>query len=108
MFPEETLHCIEFARDKFGKLFTLRPKAVLKILEDVSYKPTSPEDVKSLRETVKLVKNQPKSFSDCVSWARKKFQKYFVNDIKQLLYTYPLDHKTKEGKLFWTMPKRPP
>ena len=34
MFPEETFHCVEFARDKFGKLFTLRPKAVLKILED--------------------------------------------------------------------------
>jgi len=34
MFPEETFHCVEFARDKFGKLFTLRPKAVLKILEN--------------------------------------------------------------------------
>ena len=22
MFPEEALHCVEFARDKFGKLFT--------------------------------------------------------------------------------------
>lgn len=21
-FPEETLHCVEWARDKFGKLFT--------------------------------------------------------------------------------------
>jgi hypothetical protein len=28
MFPEETLHCVEWARDKFGKLFTLRPKAL--------------------------------------------------------------------------------
>lgn len=27
MFPEETLHCVEFARDKFGKLFSLNPKA---------------------------------------------------------------------------------
>ena len=34
MFPEETLHCVEWARDKFGKNFTLRPKASLKILED--------------------------------------------------------------------------
>lgn len=31
-----------------------------------------------------------------------------MNDINQLLFTYPLDHKTKDGKLFWTMPKRPP
>ncbi len=25
MFPEETLHCVEWARDKFGKLFTQAP-----------------------------------------------------------------------------------
>jgi hypothetical protein len=37
MFPEETLHCVEWSKDKFGKLFTLRPKAILKILEDDNY-----------------------------------------------------------------------
>lgn len=26
----------------------------------------------------------------------------------QLLYTYPLDAKTKDGKPFWKLPKRPP
>jgi hypothetical protein len=26
----------------------------------------------------------------------------------QLLYTYPLDAKTKDGKPFWRLPKRPP
>jgi hypothetical protein len=26
MFPEETLHCMEWARDKFGKKFTVGPK----------------------------------------------------------------------------------
>ncbi len=24
------------------------------------------------------------------------------------MHVYPLDHKNKEGKLFWTLPKRPP
>lgn len=24
------------------------------------------------------------------------------------MYTYPLNTKTKEGSLFWTLPKRPP
>jgi len=33
MFPEETLHCIEWARDLFGKFFTQGPKNLLKILE---------------------------------------------------------------------------
>jgi hypothetical protein len=46
MFPEETFHCVEFARDKFGKLFTLRPKATLKILGDVNWNPSNPEELK--------------------------------------------------------------
>ena len=31
-----------------------------------------------------------------------------MNDIRQLLYTYPLDKMTKDGKPFWSSPKRPP
>ena len=34
MFPEETLHCVEWARDKFGKLFTQGPQNTVKILEE--------------------------------------------------------------------------
>lgn len=36
------------------------------------------------------------------------FEKYFNHNIKQLMYVYPLDKKKKDGKLFWTLPKRPP
>jgi hypothetical protein len=38
MFPEETLHCVEWARDKFGKLMTLRPKSLLKFIEEPDLK----------------------------------------------------------------------
>jgi len=42
MFPEETLHCVEWARDKFGSLFSQIPKNVLKLLEEgENYVPTS-------------------------------------------------------------------
>ena len=34
MVPDETLHCVEWARDKFGKLFTQGPQNTLKILEE--------------------------------------------------------------------------
>lgn len=34
MFPEETLHCVEWARDKFGKMFSQVPKSAIKILEE--------------------------------------------------------------------------
>lgn len=46
MFPEETLHCIEWARDHFGKKFTLQPKALAKFL-DKGYK-VEPDDIKYL------------------------------------------------------------
>jgi molybdopterin/thiamine biosynthesis adenylyltransferase len=35
LFPEDTLHCIEWSRDIFGKVFTLRPKGLKKLIEDV-------------------------------------------------------------------------
>lgn len=73
MFPEETFHCVEFARDKFGKLFTLLPKSAVKIISDVNFKPTTPEEVKALREVVKLLKNAPKTLNECIVWARRKF-----------------------------------
>jgi hypothetical protein len=34
MFPEETLHCVEWARDKFSKIFNQRPKALAKFVSD--------------------------------------------------------------------------
>ena len=108
MFPEETLHSVEWARDKFGKLFTLRPKGLNKIIEDSNFKVTNSQELKTLREAVDLLKKRPTTFDDCIKYARFKFQKYFVNDIRQLIFTYPLDAKTKQGAPFWSLPKRPP
>lgn len=82
MFPEEVFHCVEFARDKFGKLFSFRPKTIQKMLETPDYAPTSSEESKALREGIKLFRNVPKSYEDCIIWARGKFEKYFVKDIK--------------------------
>jgi hypothetical protein len=64
--------------------------------------------VTQYREGVELLGERPKSFDDCVAYARLHFEKYFNHDIKQLLHVYPLDAKTKEGNLFWSLPKRPP
>jgi len=36
MFPEETLHCVEWARDKFGKLFNSRPKSLNMLTEEIN------------------------------------------------------------------------
>jgi len=35
MFPEEAVHCVEWALDKFGSLFTLKPKSYLRAVESL-------------------------------------------------------------------------
>lgn len=61
-----------------------------------------------MKEGLKLLEKRPKTFGDCVEYARIKFEKLYNHDIKQLLHVYPLDAKTKDGNLFWSLPKRPP
>ena len=34
MFPEETMHCVEWAKDLFGNWFTLNPQSFNKFLRD--------------------------------------------------------------------------
>ena len=83
MFPEETLHCVEWARDLFGKLFTQTPKSALKILEEGEHaNPTSQQDVMALKEGLALLGDRPATFIDCVQHARLQFEKYFNHDIK--------------------------
>lgn len=55
-----------------------------------------------------MLEHKPANFDDCVAEAVRKFYKYFRNNVRQLLHTYPIDMKTKDGNLFWTLPKRPP
>lgn len=62
----------------------------------------------AFKEGLELLRNRPKTFDDCIEFARLEFEKYFNHDVKQLLHVYPLDAKTKEGNLFWSLPKRPP
>ena len=44
-----------------------------------------------------MVKKGPKTFDDCINYAVIKFYKYYRDDVVQLLYTYPLNAKTKNG-----------
>ena len=69
MFPEETLHCVEWARDLFGALFSQAPKSALKTLEEgENVNPTSQQDVVALKEGLGLLVDRPKTFDDCVKY----------------------------------------
>ena len=38
MFPEENIHCMEWAKDKFDTLFTSDPKSFKRVLEELKKK----------------------------------------------------------------------
>ena len=51
-------------------------------------------------ETLELVKRTivdelPKSFEDCVSWARNMFEENYHNQIVQLLFNFPHDQVSR-------------
>ena len=64
--------------------------------------------IEGLNQFIKIIQNFCYSWSDCLLLARKKFEKYFPNKAKNLLFSYPLDHLMKDGTQFWKLPKRPP
>ncbi|KAK8596321.1 hypothetical protein V6N13_000968 [Hibiscus sabdariffa] len=49
-----------------------------------------------------------KQAPDCITWARLRFEDYFVNRVKQLIYGFPEDAATSTGAPFWSAPKRFP
>ena len=108
MFPEEAIHCLEWARDQLGKNFTQFPKNFNRIIENVKNKSFNKEDFKAMKTCLKWIQKLPNSFNDCIRLAKEKYYKVFIGNIKILLQTYPLDKKDKDGNLFWSLPKRPP
>ncbi|CAD8122682.1 unnamed protein product [Paramecium sonneborni] len=102
MFPESNIHCLEWARDKFEQYFFRKPQALVQLMQD-----PSPQQ-QTIDLAIKVLKKFPISFQQCVQMGRLKFQKLFNYDIVALMNAYPIDSLTKEGKLFWAPPKRPP
>jgi hypothetical protein len=76
MFPEETLHCVEWAKDLFGNLFTLIPQGFNKLIGDDSSKVVNfydPQEFQKISKVIKTIKNKPDTFDDCIKMARKRF-----------------------------------
>lgn len=112
-FPNAIEHCIQWARDAFEGMFNTAPLEVNAYLgrpdylKELDKQPTNKQStLESIYES--LVAAKPRSFEECVVWARLKFEELFNNNIKQLLFNFPLDMKTSSGTPFWGGPKRPP
>ncbi|KAM9793063.1 ubiquitin-like modifier-activating enzyme 6 [Neosynchiropus ocellatus] len=113
-FPSVIEHTIQWARDKFENAFTHKPSMYNSFwqthstAEVVLQRMQSGESLEGSFQVIKSLSRWPRSWEQCVSFARLKFEKYFTRKALQLLHSFPLDTRLKDGSLFWQSPKRPP
>uniref|UniRef100_A0A665WSR6 Ubiquitin-like modifier-activating enzyme 6 n=1 Tax=Echeneis naucrates TaxID=173247 RepID=A0A665WSR6_ECHNA len=102
-FPSVIEHTIQWARDKVClKSSTVPP------LFCITYTGEHRESLEGSFQVIKLLSRRPNQWVQCVGIARVKFEKYFKRKALQLLHSFPLDTRLKDGSLFWQSPKRPP
>lgn len=117
-FPNQIEHTIQWARDFFQGVFADGSLECIKYMEEpANYIKKTSTELKNqpgvLRPRLETIKNyveayQVRTYEKCVELGRLMFQDVFYNQISQLLYCFPIDHRTSEGQLFWSNPKRPP
>lgn len=114
-FPHNIDHCLTWARSEFEGLLEKTPaEANAFLMKPEEYKAamksTGDAQSRELLERVVecLVSERCETFEDCISWARRKFEDYFSNRVKQLTYTFPENATTSGGAPFWSAPKRFP
>jgi ubiquitin-activating enzyme E1 len=110
-FPNVIQHTITWAKSIFKSMFHDNLELVNEYLQDPK-KFLSGEKGNNIiaLETINdyLVRYHPKSFKDCIAWARLKFEEQFNWGIRNIILTYPPDKKTRSGALFWSGTKRCP
>jgi ubiquitin-activating enzyme E1 len=117
-FPYQIEHTIQWARDYFEGIFVEGPAEYLKYSENPGkYLQSVQQELRQqqnlLRSKLETVNKIAKEFANashesCIRLARDIFQDVFHNSIAQLLYTFPPEHKTESGQLFWSGLKRLP
>ncbi|CAL1378654.1 unnamed protein product [Linum trigynum] len=114
-FPHNIDHCLTWARSEFEGLlektpaevnaFLLAPKEYASAMKNAG-DAQAKDNLERVLEC--LEKERCVEFQDCITWARLKFEDYFVNRVKQLTFTFPEDAVTSSGTPFWSAPKRFP
>uniref|UniRef100_A0A3B4VKA4 Ubiquitin-like modifier-activating enzyme 6 n=1 Tax=Seriola dumerili TaxID=41447 RepID=A0A3B4VKA4_SERDU len=112
-FPSVIEHTIQWARDKFENAFVHKPSVYNSFwqthssAEVVLQRMQRGESLEGSFQVIKLLSRRPSQWEQCITVARLKFEKYFKRKALQLLHSFPLDTRLKDG-LFWQSPKRPP
>lgn len=114
-FPHNIDHCLTWARSEFEGLLEKTPAEVNAYLSNPGeytssmIKAGDAQARDNLERVLEcLDRERCETFQDCITWARLKFEDYFVNRMKQLIYTFPEDAMTSTGAPFWSAPKRFP
>ncbi|XP_051983548.1 ubiquitin-like modifier-activating enzyme 6 [Xyrauchen texanus] len=113
-FPAVIEHTIQWARDKFESAFTHKPSVYNMFWQshsssqNVLQRMMAGESMEGSFQVIKLLSRRPTQWDHCLALARHKFDKYFKRKALQLLHSFPLDTRLKDGSLFWQSPKRPP
>ncbi|GAO13184.1 hypothetical protein UVI_02025380 [Ustilaginoidea virens] len=113
-FPNRIEHTIAWAKDyMFENRFVKAPQTVNLYLTQPDFIETTLKQGGNQKETLETIRNyltteRPRTFEDCIAWARMQFETEFTNKIQQLLYNFPKDSTTSSGTPFWSGPKRAP
>lgn len=113
-FPNRIEHTIAWAKEyMFERCFVKAPQTVNLYLTQPNFMETTLKQGGNQRETVETIRNyltveRPRTFEDCIAWARNLFETEFANKVQQLLYNFPKDSETSSGTPFWSGPKRAP
>lgn len=113
-FPNRIEHTIAWAKDyMFEKCFVKAPQTVNLYLTQPNFMETTLKQGGNQKETLETIRDylttdRPRTFDDCIAWARIQFETEFTNKIQQLLYNFPKDSTTSSGTPFWSGPKRAP
>ncbi|KAK7321373.1 hypothetical protein VNO77_31960 [Canavalia gladiata] len=114
-FPHNIDHCLTWARSEFEGLLEKTPAEVNTYLSNPSEYTNAMRNAgdAQARDNLERIlecldREKCETFEDCITWARLKFEDYFTNRVKQLIYTFPEDAATSTGAPFWSAPKRFP
>ncbi|XP_072571330.1 ubiquitin-like modifier-activating enzyme 1 isoform X2 [Paramormyrops kingsleyae] len=113
-FPNAIEHTLQWARDEFEGLFKQPAENAMQYLTDPKFmertlKLPGAQPLEVLEAVYRtLVTDCPRSWEDCVAWARNHWQVQYNNNVRQLLHNFPPDQVTSSGAPFWSGPKRCP
>ncbi|XP_063602052.1 ubiquitin-like modifier-activating enzyme 1 [Penaeus indicus] len=112
-FPVNINHTLQWARDMFEGAFRQPSEVIKQYLEDPGkvqqmLRAPAPQDIEHLNSLKEAISRIPRSFTDCVKWARLQWEEQFHFQIAELLQQFPPDHRTESGAPFWTGNKRCP